>query len=76
MGFEQKFYRFQCNEQKAIVVAKAYATHEWDQLKSDALQIKPTSKPTLVRLVSSKLHVLWAFLNGVWGPCPPMWCLN
>jgi hypothetical protein len=31
------FYRFQCNEQKAIVGAKAYATQEWDQLKSDAL---------------------------------------
>jgi hypothetical protein len=31
------FSRFHCNEQKAIVGAKAYATHEWNQLKSDAL---------------------------------------
>ncbi len=39
-------------------VGKARATCEWDQLQSDALQIKLTSKPTLVRLASSKLLVL------------------
>ncbi len=72
MGFEQLFFYFQCNEQKAIVGAKVYAAHEWDQLKNDALQIKPTSKPTLVRLVSSKLHVLLGILAWGVGSMPPM----
>jgi hypothetical protein len=47
-----QFSKFWCNKQKAIAWTKARVAHDWDQLQNDALQIKPTSKSTLVKLAS------------------------
>jgi len=52
--------KLQHNEQKEIVQAKTHATREWDHLQNDALIIKPTPKPTLVKVTFSKLLTLLA----------------
>jgi hypothetical protein len=58
-------FKFQQSGQKAIVRTKACATHKWGSLENYALQIKLTSKSTLVKLASSKLL---AFLGiPTWG---------
>jgi hypothetical protein len=58
-------FKLQHNEQKEIVQAKTHATCEWDHLRNDALIIKPTPKPTLVKVTFSKLLTLLAI------PPPP-----
>jgi hypothetical protein len=52
----------------AIVQTKTHATNEWDHFWNDILQIKPTSMPTLVRVVSSKLLTLLSIQHGVHPP--------
>jgi len=59
------FLRFWHNEHKAITWAKAHATCKWDQLQNDALQIKLTLKPTLVRLAS--FYVDYSFRHSCMG---------
>jgi len=66
-----QFSKFWCNKQKAIAWAKARVTHDWDQLQSDALQIKTTSKSTLVRLVSFELLALLGIPTWGVGSMPP-----
>jgi len=67
------FFRFWHNEHKAIVWAKAHATCKLDQLQNDALQIKLTLKPTLVRLASFMLIVLLGIRTWGVGSMPRMW---
>jgi hypothetical protein len=66
------FFRFWHNEHKAIAWAKVHATCKLDQLQNDALQIKLTLEPTLVRLASSMLIVLLGIRTWGVGSMPRM----
>jgi hypothetical protein len=55
----------------AITRTKTFATCECDHLWNDALQIKLAPKPTLVRVVSSKLFILLSIPTWGVGSTPP-----
>ncbi len=65
------FFRLQHNKQKVIARVKTHATHKWDHLQNDALQIKLAPKPTLLKVTFSMLLNLgestlqWTFLDVI-----------
>jgi hypothetical protein len=53
-----------------IAWAKTHIAHEWDHLWNDALQIKSTLEPILIRVTSSKLLALLGISTQAVGSIP------